>query len=316
MQNGENARRVVITGMGTINGLGHDVATTWEKVKSGTSSIKPITAFDASEHKTQFASEVRDFDPEARFGRREARRADRVIQLGWAAAQEALADADFDQISEAVRREAGVIIGTGLAGAGTTEHNLHLMDAKGPGRVSPHFIPMMLPDSTPARISLEFGLCGPNMAIATACASSTNAIGEAARMVLHGGYDVMVAGGSEASITPLIIAGFNVMGAMSTWNHDPQGACRPFDAERNGFVPGEGATIFVLEELEHAQARGAKIYAEIAGYGTSADAFHITAPPGRWDRCRPFHAAGPGTVRLKAGRHRLYQCAWDQYDVK
>ena len=170
------------------------------------------------------------------------------------------------------------MIGTGLGGFTATEDTVTLHNKSGPGKVSPHFIPMMLPDSIPARISLEYGLCGPNMAIATACASSTNAIGEAANMVKYGGYDVMVTGGAESTINSTIVAGFNNMGALSTWNHDPKGACRPFTLSRNGFVMGEGGVMMVLEELEHAKKRGAPIYGEIIGYGTSADSFHVTAP--------------------------------------
>ncbi|MEM7798050.1 MAG: beta-ketoacyl-ACP synthase II [Chloroflexota bacterium] len=278
MPNQNNERRVVVTGMGTVNALGHDVDTTWEKIRAGVSGIDKITQFDASEHKTQIAAEVKGFDPIPLMGKRDARRTDRATQLAWAAADEALTDANFEQIPEEVRASAGVILGTGIGGIHATETNDKILREKGPSRLSPHFIPMMLADSIPARISLAYTLRGPNMAIATACASSTNAIGEAAQMIKYRGYDLMVTGGSEATITPLIIAGFNVMGAMSTWNHDPQRASRPFDLERNGFVPGEGAAILVLEELEHAKARGAHIYAEIAGYGTSADAYHVTAP--------------------------------------
>lgn len=271
-------RRVVVTGIGTINPLGNSKKDSWENIKKGVSALAPITRFDTTGHKTTFAAEVKDFDPIAHFGRRDARRTDVVIQYAWAAAREALADCDFESIDAETRRRCGVIIGTGLGGVGSTETSVTVHNEKGPGKVSPHFIPMMLPDSIPARISLEYGLCGPNIAIATACASSTNSIGEAAQMVKYGGYDVMVGGGAESTINPTILAGFNNMGALSTWNHDPQSACRPFTASRNGFVMGEGATIMVLEELEHALKRGVHIYGEVAGYGTSADAYHVTAP--------------------------------------
>ncbi|MEM8859738.1 MAG: beta-ketoacyl-ACP synthase II [Chloroflexota bacterium] len=286
MNSDPRLRRVVVTGIGTINPLGNTKEETWKSVKNGVSAIAPITRFDTTGHKTTFAAEVKDFDPVAHFGRRDARRTDPATQYAWAAAQEALADCDFDSIEADTRRRAGVVIGTGLAGFTATEDNLRVHNERGPGKVSPHFIPMMLPDSIPARISLEYGLSGPNLAIATACASSTNSIGEAAQMVKYGGYDVMVTGGSESTINSTILAGFNNMGALSTWNHDPQKACRPFTASRNGFVMGEGATIMVIEELEHAKRRGAQIYGEIAGYGTSADAYHVTAP----------HAEGAGAV--------------------
>lgn len=271
-------RRVVVTGMGTINPLGHTKNETWESVKNGVCGIAPITRFDTTAHKSNFAAEVKNFDGAARFGRRDARRTDLAIQYAWAAAEEALADCHFDSIDPEVRRRAGVIIGTGLGGFTSTESNVKVENERGPSKVSPHFIPMMLPDSIPARISIQYGLCGPNIAMATACASSTNAIGEAAQMVKYGGYDMMVTGGSESTINSAILAGFNNMGALSTWNDDPKKACRPFTASRNGFVMGEGATILVLEELEHAKARGAHIYGEVAGYATSADAFHVTAP--------------------------------------
>ncbi|MFK7803483.1 MAG: beta-ketoacyl-ACP synthase II [Anaerolineae bacterium] len=271
-------RRVVVTGMGTINPLANTKDETWIKIQQGLSGLAPITRFDTTDHKTTFGAEVKDFDAEGRFGRRDARRTDPSIQYAWAAAEEALADCDFDSIAPEIRRRAGVILGVGLGGFTTVEENVNTLNNRGPSRVSPHFIPMMLPDSVPARVSLQFGLCGPNMSIATACASSTNAIGEAANMVKFSGYDVMVTGGSESTMTPTILAGFNNMGALSTWNHDPLSACRPFSENRNGFVMGEGAAVLVLEELEHALARGVHIYGEIAGYGTSSDAFHVTAP--------------------------------------
>jgi 3-oxoacyl-[acyl-carrier-protein] synthase II len=286
MSNHLNTRRVVVTGMGTINPLGQTKTITWEKIQQGVSGLAPITRFDTTGHKTTFAAEVDDFDAIGRFGRRDARRTDPAIQYAWAAADEAFADCGFDSISPDIRRRAGVIIGVGIGGFMTAAAGVEAHAANGPGKVSPHFIPMMLPDSIPARISLQYELCGPNIAMATACASSTNAIGEAAQMVKYGGYDVMVAGGAESTISPTILAGFNNMGALSTWNHDPQAACRPFTSSRNGFVMGEGATILVLEELEHAKARGVHIYGEVAGYGTSADAYHVTAP----------HIEGAGAV--------------------
>lgn len=270
-------RRVVITGLGTVNPLGNSVAATWEKAAAGKSGIGPITAFDVSNHKTKIAGEVREFDPDALFGHREARRMDRVAQLGLAAAGQALEDAGFT-INESNRDRVGVVLGNGMGGLATILDNAHTYHERGASRVSPFFVPMMLPDTVPAVISIHYGCRGPNMSIATACASSNNAIGEATRIIQYGTADVMISGGSEACILPLSLAGFNVMGALSTRNDDPESASRPFDKERDGFVPSEGAAVLVLEELEHALARGARIYGEVLGYGTSADAYHISAP--------------------------------------
>ena len=274
-----SSRRVVVTGLGTYNPLGNDPQRTWERVARGESGIGPITHFDADELKTQFAGEVRDFDPVALFGRREARRMERVAHLALAAATQALGDAGLDNGSEALDQDrTGVILGSGVGALGSIVEAVESFNERGPHRVSPFFMPNMLPDTPAATVSIQHGFRGPNMAIATACASGNNALGEAARMIQRGVADVMVAGGSEACIVPLALASFNVMGALSTHNEDPQGAARPFDAERDGFVCSEGAAILVLEELEQAQARGARIYAEIVGYGTSADAYHVAMP--------------------------------------
>jgi 3-oxoacyl-[acyl-carrier-protein] synthase II len=270
-------RRVVITGLGTVNPLGNSVTATWEKAAAGKSGIAPITAFDASHHKTKIAGEVKDFSPDALFGHREARRMDRVSQLGLAAAAQALEDAGL-AINDDNRDRIGVVLGNGMGGLATTVENAHTYQDRGPGRVSPFFVPMMLPDTVPAVISITYGCRGPNMSIATACASSNNAIGEATRMIQYGTADVMISGGSEACVLPLSLAGFNVMHALSTRNDSPETASRPFDKDRDGFVPSEGAAVLILEELEHALARGAHIYGELLGYGTSADAYHISAP--------------------------------------
>lgn len=276
---GSNGRRVVITGLGTINCLGNNVQTTWEKVAAGQSGIGKITYFDPSEYRTQIGGEVKDFDAEELFGRRDARRMDRVAHYGLAAADEAIQDAKLDTLSEDEKRTVGVIIGNGLGGIATTTENMEIMFERGGTRVSPFFIPMMLTDSTPARISLHYGFQGTNMSLATACASSTNAIGEAARMVAAGVSDIMVSGGAETAIVPISIAGFDVMGAMcNDRNDEPTRACRPFDITRSGFIPADGASIVILEEMEHAKARGAHIYGEVVGYGSSADAYHLTAP--------------------------------------
>ena len=269
-------RRVVITGLGTLNPLGNDVATTWEKVLQGASGIGPITQFDAGEFKTQFAGEVKEFDPVALFGRKEARRLERISQLALASAQQALDDAGLDGALD--RDCVGVALGSGVGALSAMVESAGTLRDKGPHRVSPFFMPMMLPDTPAASISIAHGFRGPNMAIATACASGNNALGEAARIIERGAADVMVAGGAEACILPLAIAAFSVMGALSTRNDAPALASRPFDRERDGFVTSEGAAILILEEREHAKARGARIYGEFLGYGSSADAHHISMP--------------------------------------
>ncbi|HSM58873.1 MAG TPA: beta-ketoacyl-ACP synthase II [Candidatus Sulfomarinibacteraceae bacterium] len=270
-------RRVVVTGLGTYNPLGNDVAQTWAAITAGKSGIGPITHFDASELKTRFAGEVREFDPVAHFGRKEARRMERVAQLSLAAANQALADAQLE--SEAVDRDrVGVVLGSGVGALGTIVENHESVQERGINRVSPFFMPMMLPDTPAATISIAHGFRGPNMAIATACASGNNAIGEAAQVIKRGSAEAMLAGGAEACIIPMALAAFSVMGALSTRNGEPARASRPFDSERDGFVASEGAAVLVLEELEHARARGATIYAEVLGYGTSADAFHVSMP--------------------------------------
>lgn len=269
-------RRVVITGLGTLNPLGNDVATTWQKISQGTSGIAPISQFDATEFKTQFAGEVKDFDPVAHFGRKEARRLERISQLALAAAEQAVQDAGLNGTVD--RDRVGVALGSGVGALSAMVTNAETLREKGPNRISPFFMPMMLPDTPAASISIAHGFRGPNMAVATACASGNNALGEAARIVQRGEAEVMVAGGTEACIMPLAIAAFSVMGALSTRNDAPERASRPFDRDRDGFVTGEGAAILILEELEHAQARGARIYGEFLGYGSSADAFHISMP--------------------------------------
>ncbi len=277
-QQTEQRRRVVVTGLGTINALGHDVAVTWDKIAAGQSGIQRISGFDASEFKTQIGGEVRDFDPVSIFGRKEARRLDRATQYALVAAEEAVKMAGIDQLSASERAKIGVVLGTGLGGISTTEEAAETMFRRGVNRVSPFFIPMMLADSIPARISMTYGLQGPNMALATACASAANAIGEAMEMIRHGRVDIIISGGAETGVLPLSLAGFNAMGAMSTRNDEPERASRPFDAGRDGFVPADGAAILVLEALETAQARGATIWGELVGYGTSADAYHVSAP--------------------------------------
>lgn len=282
MSNQENGykprRRVVVTGWGTINPLGHDTTTTWAKITTGQSGIGHITGFDASAFKTRIGGEVRDFDPVALFGRREARRLDRATQYALVAAEEAWQMAGLAQLPATERAKIGVVLGTGLGGISTTQEAAETMFERGVNRVSPFFIPMMLADSIPARISMMYGLQGPNMAVATACASATNALGEAMEMIRHGRVNIIISGGAETGVLPLSLAGFSAMGAMSTRNDEPERASRPFDAGRDGFVPADGAAILVLEALETAQARGAMIWGELVGYGTSADAYHVSAP--------------------------------------
>ncbi len=270
-------RRVVVTGLGTLNPLGNDPSATWQMVVAGRSGIGPITQFDAGELKTQFGGEVKDFDPIARFGRKDARRMDRVTQLALAAAEQAITDADLD-LNDDIGETTGVVLGCGLGNIGSTIAGVYTYSESGPKRMSPFFIPMMLADSPASTISIKHGLRGPNMAIATACAAGNNALGEAAKMIQRGAVNLMLAGGAEAPLFPEVIAGFNATGALSTFNEDPSRASRPFDANRDGFVTSEGAAVLVLEELEHALARGAQILAEFLGYGSSADAYHVSAP--------------------------------------
>ena len=270
-------RRVVITGLGAVTPLGNDVPTTWSNVIAGRSGAGPITQFDASGFKTRFACEVKDFDATPLLGRKEARRLDRFAQFAVAAARQALDDSGL-QVTADNSWRCGVYIGTGIGGIGTLEAEIRLLAAKGPDRVSPFLVPMMLPDMAAAQVAIQFGLRGPNMAVVTACASGNNALGDAAECIRRDAADVMLAGGAEAAITPISIAGFGNMTAISSRNEAPERASRPFDKERDGFVVGEGAAVLVLEELEHALARGAKIYGEVIGYGSTADAHHITAP--------------------------------------
>ena len=270
-------RRVMITGLGTLNPLGNDPASTWAAIRAGRSGIGPITLFDARGYETRIAGEVKGFDPVARFGRKEARRMARLTQLALAAANDALADAGVRD-TFLIRDRTGVIVGSGMGALDPIHEAAETLAARGPGRLSPFFVHMMLADTPAATISIAHGLTGPNLAVYSACASGNNAIGEAAAIIRRGAADVMIAGGAEACILPLGLAGFGVMGAVSTRNDEPQRASRPFDAGRDGFVVSEGAALLVLEERDHALARRATIYGELLGYGSSADAYHITMP--------------------------------------
>lgn len=269
--------RVVITGLGCISPIGNNVQQTWESALAGKSGAAPITHFDASQFETHFAAEVKGFEAAELFGRKEARRMDRYTQFAMATAQEALKDAGLE-INEGNRERIGAFIGSGIGGLGTLQTEIEVLLSKGPRRVSPFLVPMMLPDSAGGQVAIAFGMRGPNLGISSACASATNAIGEAAELIRAGRVDAMLAGGAEAGIVPVAVAGFNAMGAISKRNETPEKASRPFDKNRDGFVMGEGGGILVLESEAHAKARGAKIYAEVLGYGISNDAHHISAP--------------------------------------
>ncbi len=271
------SRRVVITGLGAITPVGNDVETLWQSLVAGRSGVGPLTLFDPTPFETQFAAEVKGFDPAALFGRKDARRMDRFTQFAVAAAGQAIADAGLKVTPENAPR-IGCIFGSGVGGIGTILAETEVARTKGFNRVSPFFVPMMLLDTAPGQIAIQYGLKGPNMTIVTACASSANAMGEATETIRRGAADAVLTGGAEAGIVPLALAGFNVMNAVSRRNDAPQKASRPFDANRDGFVMGEGGAALLLESLDHARARGARIYAEVLGYGASADAFHITAP--------------------------------------
>jgi len=263
--------------MGCISPVGNTVQETWNALLQGKSGAGMITLFDASKHKTRFAAEVKGFDAVTAFGVREARKMDRFTQFATVATQEALAQSGL-KIDDSNRDRVGIVIGTGIGGIGSITEQAEVMRERGVDRVSPFLIPMMIADSAAGMLAIRVGARGPNMAIATACASGNNAIGDAVETIRRGSADVMIAGGSEAALVSLAMAGMNVMGALSTRNDDPLTASRPFDKNRDGFLMGEGAGILILEALEHAQARGANILCELTGYGTSDDAYHISAP--------------------------------------
>jgi 3-oxoacyl-[acyl-carrier-protein] synthase II len=271
--------RVVVTGMGALSALGNDVASTWEGLVAGRSGIRTIQSFDPSRIDSRMAGEVRDFDASHVLDRKDQRRTDRYIQLGLVAAREALDHAGFSGRMEGELAErTGVIVGSGLGGVATLFDNVLLMAARGPDRISPFFIPMGIANVGAGQIAIQFGPLGPNWATVSACATGAHAIGEAWETIRRGDADVMLAGGVEAGIHEAVVGGFASMKALSTRNDDPEGASRPFDEGRDGFVIGEGAGVLVLESLEHAQARGAEPLAEVVGYGATADASHITLP--------------------------------------
>lgn len=271
-------RRVVVTGIGVVSSLGHDIESFWSNILAGRCGIDAITAFDVSAYDCRIAAEVKAFDPTPAFpSPKEVRRADRFAQFGIYAGYKALLDSGLD-LDKVDRDAAGVFIGSGIGGLYTTEEQHKVLLAKGPGRVSPFMIPMLILNMASGLFSMYYKLRGPNFATCSACATSTHAIGEAWRTLKMGDANLIFAGGTEATIVPLGISGFCAMRAMSTRNDAPQKSSRPFDKDRDGFVMGEGAGVLVLEELEHARARGARIYCEIVGYGNTADANHMTAP--------------------------------------
>ncbi len=270
-------KRVVVTGLGTINSVGHSVAESWEAMLSGTNGIDKISKFDVENFASHMAGEIKNFDPTEKLDKKSARKLDAYSIFMLVAAEEAMNDANLIEGSFDSFR-AGCIMGCGIGGMDTFEHETGVLLEKGPRRISPQFIPKMIINAAAAGVAIKFNLKGPNFTCSSACASANHALGNAFRTVQYGDADIVVTGGSEAAVTPLSVAGFCSMKALSTRNDDVKTACRPFDAERDGFVIGEGAGVLVFEELEHAKARGAKIYAEVVGYGATCDAYHITAP--------------------------------------
>jgi 3-oxoacyl-[acyl-carrier-protein] synthase II len=269
--------RVVVTGLGAVAPNGIGVESFWQSIISGVSGIGPITRFDASKHDTRIAGEVKGFDPLQWVEKKEARKMDLFIHYAVAASQMAYDDSGL-KVTDDNRERVGVFVGTGMGGIPALEESHKLLLERGPGRVSAFFIPSIITNLASGQISMRFGMKGPNLCVSTACASGNHAIGDSFRIIQRGEADVMLAGGTEAVITPLTIGGFCSMKALSTRNDEPTRASRPFDKDRDGFVMGEGSGLMVLEELEHAKRRNAKIYAEIVGYGMSADAYHITQP--------------------------------------
>jgi 3-oxoacyl-[acyl-carrier-protein] synthase II len=264
--------------MGAVTPVGNTVDEAWQNLKAGKSGIATITRFDPSDLATKFAGEVKEFDANALFGRKEARRMDRYTHLAMEASRQAIEDSKILE-NGTNRDQVGLVIGSCVGGLDTTLGQYDVLHKRGPARINPFAIPMLIPDTAAARIAIDYGLRGPNMAVVTACATGTNALGEAFEIVSRGAAEAIIAGGAEAAVHPLIVGGFNVMKVLSEENDNPAKACRPFDLNRNGFVMGEGAVVMVLEELEHAKKRRANILAEFIGYGTSVDAYHMAASP-------------------------------------
>ncbi len=293
----EGLRRVVVTGLGAVTPIGNDVADYWEGLSSGRNGVAPITLFDPSRHACRFAAEVKNFDPSGWLEPKEAKRWDRFCQFGVVAAKQAVGHAGLTIDGDNDMR-VGVSIGSGVGGLLVAETQTQVLNERGPDRVSPFCVPMMIPNMAAGLTAIALGAKGPSSAVCTACAAGSNAIGDAFRLIQLGLADVMVCGGAESAITPLGVAGFASAKALSFRNDDPATASRPFDAERNGFVIGEGAGVLVLESLEHARARGAEVLAEIVGYGTTCDAHHITAPS-------PGGVGGAQAMRLALTDARL-----------
>jgi 3-oxoacyl-[acyl-carrier-protein] synthase II len=284
-------KRVVVTGLGAITPIGNTLTEYWEGLLSGRNGIAPITLFDPSRHDCRIAGEVKGFDPHQYMERKEAKRMDRFAQFGVSASKQALTDAQF-ALNDLNAEQVGVIIGTGIGGLKVLEDQQEIYLTRGPDRCSPFMIPMMIANMAAGLTAIHTGAKGPNNCTVTACAAGSNAIGDAFRLVQRGYAQAMICGGTEAAVTPLSVAGFAACKALSTRNDDPTRACRPFDRDRDGFVMGEGAGILLLEELEHALSRGAKIYAEIIGYGMTCDAYHITSPvPGGEGAARAIQLA-------------------------
>ena len=270
-------RRVVITGIGVLTPLSSELELFWQNLIAGKSGIGPVTRFNTAEYDCKIGGEVRDFNPEEFMPVKEARRTDRFVQYAVGAAKKAMVDSGIEMAKEDANR-VGVLIGSGIGGMETIENQVGTLIRKGPGRVSPFMIPMLIVNMASGYVSMLLGAKGPNLAVVSACATATHALGEAARAIVHNDADIMIAGGSEAAITQMGYAGFCAMKALSTRNDEPERASRPFDAQRDGFVMGEGAGVCILESLEHARHRHAKIYCEVAGYGITGDAYHMSAP--------------------------------------
>ncbi len=270
-------RRVVVTGIGLVTPCGVGVDNVWKNILNGQSGIGSLTRFDTARFDTKFAGEVKAFNPEDYIPPKEVKKMDLFIQYALGAADEAVKDAALDMANEDPER-IGVVVGTGLGGLPTIERYHSVFLERGPGRITPFFIPMLIANEAPGHVAIQHGFKGPNLCIVTACATGAHSVGEAFRIIQYGDADVMAAGGSEANLTPLTVGGFNAMKALSTRNDAPEKASRPFERDRDGFVVAEGSGILIMEELEHAQKRGAKIYAELVGYGYNGDAYHITAP--------------------------------------
>ena len=284
-------KRVVITGLGAVTPIGNTLGDYWDGLMSGRNGIGPITAFDASKHGCRIAGQVKDFDPLEYLDRKDAKRMDRFAQFAIAASKQALADSGLE-VTDLNAEQIGVLIGTGIGGLKVLEDQHDVYRDRGPGRCSPFMIPMMIANMAAGLTAIHTGAKGPNSCTVTACAAGSNAVGDAFRLIQQGFAQAMICGGTEAAITPLSIAGFAAARALSTRNDEPEKACRPFDRDRDGFVMGEGSGILILEELTHAQARGAKIYGEVAGYGNTCDAYHMTAPvPGGLGAARAIQLA-------------------------